>query len=173
MEEKVLKMIEEQVEEGENRIEVQGVYLIKITPLIKQKIESAPRVKALSFQNCRLSSLENFPQIPGLKELDLSDNYLKDENIQELSQFKNLKYMYLSGNKIRNINSLSFLKELENLKEIDVSGCPFAEKDGYNFKLFGMCKNLLLVDGMNIDGAEISQSRSDDTEDNEFSNEGE
>ena len=96
---------------------------------------------------------------------------MKDESLIDISQFKSLKYIFLSGNKIRNVNSLSFLKDFELLKEIDVSGCPFAEQDGYNFKLFGMCKNLVLVDGMNIDGAEVSQSRSDDTEFNDASGE--
>lgn len=34
-----------------------------------------------------------------------------------------------------------------------------------------MGKNLLIVDGMNIDGVEVSLTRSDDTEENEDSEE--
>ena len=58
-----------------------------------------------------------------------------------------IKYLYLSGNKIKSVESLGILKNYEKLKEIDVSGCPFTEKDGYQFKLFGICKSLMIVDG--------------------------
>lgn len=51
-----------------------------------------------------------------MKELDLSDNYLRDESIEVLKDFNDIKYLFLGGNKIRKMESMSFLKNFDNLK---------------------------------------------------------
>lgn len=163
MEEKVLKQIEQQAAENQDRIEIQGVHLLRIPEKVKERLEQLP-IKSLSFSYCKLNSLTNFPQIQGLRELDLSDNNLKDCDMEMLKPFTQIKYLFLGGNKIQKVESLGFLKDFEKLKEINVEGCPFSEKEGYDIKLFGINKSLAIVDGRNIDGIEVSFSRSDDTE---------
>ena len=62
----------------------------------------------------------------------MEENLLKDESLEILGKLQNLKYLYLSGNKIENIESLSFINELKNLKVLDLVNCPVS-KDETNF----------------------------------------
>lgn len=55
---------------------------------------------------CDLRSLDNFPNIPSLEELFLTDNKIKGEELAKLPALPNLKCLDLSSNPIYNVQDL-------------------------------------------------------------------
>ena len=51
---------------------------------IKSYLEKFDSLEELSMVSCNLNSLNNFPELPNLLKIDLSDNHLKDADLKEL-----------------------------------------------------------------------------------------
>ncbi|MBD3214290.1 MAG: hypothetical protein GF311_16890 [Candidatus Lokiarchaeota archaeon] len=67
-----------------------------------------------------LAKLEGLEYLEELESLDLSNNLIED--IKPLTQLTNLKYLYLSNNKLDNPVNIRILKSMKNLKYIDIKG---------------------------------------------------
>lgn len=176
MEDKVLTTIRKQIKKDPKTLAIDNFYLIKITDAIRSEIEGhASEIRNLSLSGCKLNSLHNFPNLPNLRRLDLNDNNLKDEDLETLQNYSNLKYLSLAGNKIKSFDAIEKLTGNKQLKMIDMFGCPLSKTVGYQAQLFKMFPKLQFVDLKNSSGEEVSYVASDDTlsEEEEEENENE
>ena len=70
-------------------------------------LEKFVNLRTLTLNGCGLTTLEGFPQLPQLRQLELSDNNLSDglESLQDAC-LVNLKSLSLAGNKFSTLESL-------------------------------------------------------------------
>lgn len=58
----------------------------------------------------------------------------------------------MGGNQIKRIDSLKALKQLDDLREIDLLACPLTNDTDYRDKIFAILDKLEIVDNMDKDG---------------------
>ena len=106
-------------------ITLDGIAINHISEEVKLYLENFKNLEELSLVSCNLNTLKNFPELPSLLKIDLSDNHLKDEDLKELLKYKNLTELRMANNSI-----VSFPQILENLplNFIDFSVCPLSKK---------------------------------------------
>ncbi|CAG9313819.1 unnamed protein product [Blepharisma stoltei] len=133
----------------------------------KSILETFPNLEVLSLTGCGLKSLENFPRVPSLCKLELSDNKIKG-GLENLSHLTQLYQLSLAGNQIAKFDDLAPLTNLENLISLDLFGCPVAELPDFNTKVQEMLPNLEVLNRRDKEGNEVeSSSDSDEEEENE------
>ena len=82
----------------------------EFSPKDKVFLERFQSAVILNLCDCKLYSLVNFPCIPKLERLELSENYLTGEDIDVIPRnFPKLKSLNLSSNAIRSMDSLHAL----------------------------------------------------------------
>lgn len=138
----------------------------EISPNDKLLMERCKNLCSLSFNGCGLKSLTNFPNLPNLIKLELSDNHIKS-GFEPLSNLNELMQISLAGNQISTIEDLRPIANLPNLLSLDLYGCPVTEIDGYRDRVFEMITSLQILDGYDADGEEVDINSEDDEEDEE------
>ena len=123
-------------------------------------------IESLSFIMCGLKSLENFPVLSSLIKLDLGDNKLKS-GFRILASLTSLTHLSLAGNQIADIKELACLTGLDSLVTLDLFGNPLTETSGYREEVFGMFRNLQVLDGCDKDGEEVSVNSEEESESEE------
>ena len=89
---------------------------ISNTPVSSHELESIcslPSLKELTLYGCGLSTVEGIENAKNLTYLDLSENTLRD--ITPISNLSGLKELYLQGNALEDLTALSGLMELSVL----------------------------------------------------------
>jgi hypothetical protein len=138
-----------------------------ISPQEKSLIETyAASLNLLSFAGSGLTSLSNFPALGALMKLDLSQNKISG-GLDNLSGCVELIQLDLIDNQISSIDSLRPLSNLHNLLSLELHGNPVTEVEGYREKIFELCNALEVLDGLNVEGQEVSLS--EEGSDDEFS----
>ncbi|XP_067939368.1 acidic leucine-rich nuclear phosphoprotein 32 family member A-like isoform X2 [Watersipora subatra] len=145
--------------------------------------EQFTNLESLSLINVGLTTLKGFPKLANLRKLELSDNRLST-GLGALKSCTNLTNLNLSGNKIKDIDTLEPLKDLENLRVLDLFNCDVTSLETYRESVFDLLKNLLFLDGFDRDDREApdeedeeglegdgSDEDDDDDELNEFDDE--
>jgi Leucine-rich repeat (LRR) protein len=82
------------------------------------QLRSFPKLKELNLASNTLYSTGSLPNIPSLRKLYINNNYLND--FSGINRLKGLEYLNLSYNS--GSLDLKLLKDLKNLKELDLSG---------------------------------------------------
>jgi len=169
MEDKIIGHIKKKIEKDDSVLIIENMHMVKMTEKIRDLIEeNQDSLSSLSLAYCRLFSLTNFPKLPKLRSLNLNDNKLKDSDLSQLAELKNLKYLSLAGNQLQNLESFELLKSNSKMKMIDLVGNPCAKNPEYRKTLFKLFPNLELVDYQDEEGREVdSFHQSDDTESEE------
>mmetsp|Transcript_26672 Transcript_26672/g.48024 ORF Transcript_26672/g.48024 Transcript_26672/m.48024 type:complete len:185 (+) Transcript_26672:2-556(+) len=121
----------------------------------------------LSMSGCGLTSLANFPNLGALLKLDLSKNSITG-GLDNLSNCVELMQLSLTENQIKTIDSLQPLANLPNLLSLELEDNPVAEVEGYREKVFELCSSLEVLDGLNVEGQEVSMSEEEGS-DEDFS----
>lgn len=103
-------------------------------------------LEILSLNNVGLTTLKAFPALPKLRKLELSDNRISN-GLNFLSGCKKLTHLNLSGNKIKDLETLKPLKEFENLKNLDLFNNEVTAMDDYRSKVFALHPSLKYLDG--------------------------
>ena len=79
----------------------------KFTTEIKKAIEACINIESFSVAECDLTSLDNFPVLKKLKELDVSSNSLPDEALKVIAgNCKKLVRVSFGDNKIAKLDSI-------------------------------------------------------------------
>lgn len=121
---------------------------------------------ALSLINVGLTSLKGFPKLPNLRKLELSDNRISG-GLNLLSGSPNLTHLNLSGNKIKDIETIDPLKEFVNLKYLDLFNCEVTSIDNYRERVFNLIPNLKYLDGYDRQDVEEDDEEPDSDVDDE------
>lgn len=120
-------------------------------------------LESLSMINVGLQSLSTFPKLGNLKKLDLSDNRITG-CLQSLTGCAKLTHLSLSGNKIKDIDALKPLKDLTNLKSLDLFNCEVTNLEEYREKVFDMLPQISYLDGFDQNDKECEDDE-DEVED--------
>ncbi|XP_067130616.1 acidic leucine-rich nuclear phosphoprotein 32 family member A-like isoform X2 [Centruroides vittatus] len=123
-------------------------------------------LETLSLINVGLTSLKGFPKLPNLKKLELSDNRISG-GLNLLQGSPKLTHLNLSGNKIKDLDTLEPLKEFKNLKNLDLFNCEVTNIDKYREKVFNLISNLVFLDGYDREEKEAEDSDAEDEDDEE------
>lgn len=128
-------------------------------------LEKFQNLQHLSIANTGVSSLEQFPRLPNLEKLILSDNRIAGglEFLVEAG-LDSLRDLDLSNNRIQYIEDLAPLAQLK-LVSLDLYECPVTRVKDYRSRVFGLIKSLKYLDKMDAD--ENERPESDDEEDEE------
>ncbi|XP_046419898.1 acidic leucine-rich nuclear phosphoprotein 32 family member A isoform X2 [Neodiprion virginianus] len=120
-------------------------------------------LNSLSLINVGLTSLKGFPKLPNLKKLELSDNRISG-GLSLLSTSPKLTHLNLSGNKIKDLDTLQPLKEFKNLKSLDLFNNEATCMDNYREKVFSLIPSLQYLDGFDVNDREVDDSEGEDDE---------
>jgi len=123
-------------------------------------------LESLSLINVGLTTLKGFPNLPRLRKLELSDNRISG-GLGNLSGCPNLSYLNLSGNKIKDIDTLQPLQSFAELKNIDLFNCEVTNVDSYRDKVFEYLSQLMYLDGFDKNNMEADEDEEEDVEDGE------
>jgi len=135
-------------------------------------------LESLSLINVGLTTLKGFPALPNLRKLELSDNRISSA-LNLLQGCAKLTHLNLSGNKIKDIETLEPLKSLAELRSIDLFNCEVTNVNDYREKVFEQLKTLTYLDGYDRNNMEAEEDddedgdgEDDDDEDGEGEDEG-
>lgn len=103
-------------------------------------------LESLSLINVGLTSLKGFPKLPNLRKLELSDNRLSN-GLNLLSTSPKLTHLNLSGNKIKDLDTLEPLKDFKYLKSLDLFNNEATTIENYREKIFKLIPSLKYLDG--------------------------
>lgn len=108
--------------------------------------ESFSQLRHLSIANVGLSSLADFPCLPHLEQLILSDNRIAG-GLEHLVKagLKSLRDLDLSNNKIQSLEDLAPLSQLR-LVSLDLYECQVTRLPDYRARVFEMMKSLQYLD---------------------------
>jgi len=123
-------------------------------------------LETLSLINVGLTTLKGFPNLPALKRLELSDNRLAG-GLEHLSGCPNITHLNLSGNKIKEVETLEPLSSLKKLKSLDLFNCEVTQADDYRTKSFKTIPQLKYLDGFDRDDKEADDSDEEALEDDD------
>uniref|UniRef100_A0A8C6EPL8 Acidic leucine-rich nuclear phosphoprotein 32 family member n=1 Tax=Marmota marmota marmota TaxID=9994 RepID=A0A8C6EPL8_MARMA len=112
----------------------------------------------LSTINVGLTSVANLPKLNKLKKLELSDNRISGGLEVLAERCPNLTHLNLSGNKIKDLSTIEPLKNLENLKSLDLFNCEVTNLNDYRENVFKLLPQLTYLDGYDQDDKEASDS---------------
>ncbi|KAF6206287.1 hypothetical protein GE061_017517 [Apolygus lucorum] len=114
-------------------------------------------LKTLSLINVGLTSLKGFPKLPNLQKLELSDNRISN-GLNLLATSPKLTNLNLSGNKIKDLETLEPLKDFEHLKSLDLFNNEVTNMENYREKLFKLLPSLKYLDGFDVREQEANES---------------
>ncbi|XP_067013167.1 acidic leucine-rich nuclear phosphoprotein 32 family member A [Anabrus simplex] len=120
-------------------------------------------LNVLSLINVGLTSLKGFPKLPNLRKLELSDNRISG-GLNLLHTSPKLTHLNLSGNKIKDLDTLEPLKEFKNLKNLDLFNNEATCVDNYREKVFSLIPSLKYLDGFDKEDREAEDSEAEEDE---------
>ncbi|XP_069597722.1 acidic leucine-rich nuclear phosphoprotein 32 family member B-like [Ranitomeya imitator] len=126
----------------------------KITGLTAEFVN----LEFLSMININLLSVANLPKLEKLRKLELSDNRISGGLEVLAEKTPNLTHLNLSGNKIKDINTLEPLKKLNNLMSLDLFNCEVTMLNNYRESVFALLPKLTFLDGFDADDQEAPDS---------------
>ncbi|CAH0702866.1 unnamed protein product [Spodoptera exigua] len=126
----------------------------------------------LSLNNVGLTSLKGFPKLPKLRKLELSDNRISN-GLNFLNGCKKLTHLNLSGNKIKDLDTLKPLEEFEYLKNLDLFNNEVTSIEEYRSKVFALHPSLKYLDGFDKQDREVEDSDAEEEDEMNGNNDSE
>ncbi|KAH8253541.1 hypothetical protein KR032_005921 [Drosophila birchii] len=120
-------------------------------------------LESLSLINVGLTTLKGFPKLPNLKKLELSDNRISS-GLNYLTTSPKLQYLNLSGNKIKDLDTLKPLEEFKNLAVLDLFNNDATQVENYREKIFKMLPSLNFLDGFDCNDEEAQSDGDEEDE---------
>lgn len=126
----------------------------------------------LSLNNVGLTTLKGFPTLPKLRKLELSDNRISN-GLNFLNGCKKLTHLNLSGNKIKDLETLKPLEDFENLKNLDLFNNEVTSIEDYRSKVFALHPSLKYLDGFDKEDREAEDSDAEEEDEMNGNNDSE
>ncbi|RNA05645.1 acidic leucine-rich nuclear phospho 32 family member A [Brachionus plicatilis] len=123
-------------------------------------------LQVLSLINVGLTTLKGFPKLVNLKKLELSDNRISN-GLDNLMNCQSLTHLNLSGNKLKDIESLAALAKLSSLTNLDLFNCEVTKDVSYREKLFKLIPSLKYLDGFDKNDQEEEEFDGENETDDE------
>ena len=166
MSKEAIEIIKKEAQNGDvEELYLDDVNIGTISAELKKELEKLPKLMCLSMNNCGLTSLTNFPSSTQLIRLELMENKFDGKELSHVGNVKSLQSLSLGSNSINSIKDLEPLKGLEHLIQLDLSDTELAKGSDYRVSVFGLLKNLQVLDNLDVDGNEYEYSGDDDEED--------
>ncbi|KAL1140092.1 hypothetical protein AAG570_000024, partial [Ranatra chinensis] len=127
------------------------------TTTIEGLTDEFTNLKSLSLNSVGLTSLKGFPKLPNLQKLELSDNRISN-GLNLLHTSPKLTNLNLSGNKIKDLETLEPLREFEHLKSLDLFNNEVTSIENYRDKTFKLIPSLKYLDGFDVKEQEADDS---------------
>jgi len=126
-----------------------------------------PALEILSLNNIGLVSLDAFPSLPRLRELELGDNKIVDaKGLAVVAKMApNVEVLKMGGNGVGELEVFEALGGMRKLASVDMFGNPVTEKGEYRKIAFEKVRSLKVLDGMDAKGNEVEQDDDDDDDD--------
>ncbi|XP_078578653.1 acidic leucine-rich nuclear phosphoprotein 32 family member A-like isoform X8 [Branchiostoma floridae x Branchiostoma japonicum] len=134
--------------------------------MIEGLTDEFTNLEALSLINVGLTSLKGFPKLPSLKKLELSDNRIQG-GLNLLSGSGKLTHLNLSGNKIKDLETLEPLKDFQTLKNLDLFNCEVTQIENYRENVFNLIPSLKYLDGYDRADKEADDSSVEDEDEDD------
>uniref|UniRef100_K7F9F8 Acidic leucine-rich nuclear phosphoprotein 32 family member n=1 Tax=Pelodiscus sinensis TaxID=13735 RepID=K7F9F8_PELSI len=113
----------------------------------------------LSMINVNLLSVSNLPKLNKLRKVKECVVPSPPRGLEVLAErTPNLTHLNLSGNKIKDINTLEPLKKLPNLHSLDLFNCEVTMLINYRESMFALLPQLTYLDGFDADDQEAPDS---------------
>ncbi len=109
------EVIERKKKNKDGNLILDGIKIKKISLKLKEKIEELQNIDCLSFNNCGLQSLENFPDYQRLTRIELMGNNFQTGDLKILLKFPELECLSLGENDINFFQDIALLIQLENI----------------------------------------------------------
>ncbi|CAD8171384.1 unnamed protein product [Paramecium octaurelia] len=170
--EQLKKQIQEQVEEQDivEDLNIDGVKITKFTEEMAALFTQHQQLVSLSFEKCGLTTLDGFPKLKQLQNLEFENNSLTGTAIKFIADnFKELINLNLSQNNIKSVDDLKPLASLTKLDSLELKDNPLTKEAGYHKKVFQLLPSLKSLDNKNEKGEEVLDDEGDeDLDDDEF-----
>ncbi|XP_059105423.1 acidic leucine-rich nuclear phosphoprotein 32 family member B-like [Peromyscus eremicus] len=112
----------------------------------------------LSLISIGLFSVSNFPKLPKLKKLELSDNRIFGGLDRLVEELPSLTHLNLSGNKLKDISTWNLRKSWIFLKSLDLFGSEVTNLNDYRESVFKLLPQLSYLDGYDQEDQEAPDS---------------
>nr|XP_057908716.1 acidic leucine-rich nuclear phosphoprotein 32 family member E-like [Doryrhamphus excisus] len=122
-------------------------------------------LEVLKMINVGLTSLSKLPSLPKLHKLDVGDNAISGGLESLAEKCPNLTDINLSGNKIKELGAIEAMKNLKNLKTLDLFGCEVTKLDHYRDDVFRLLPHITYLDRFDRHNNEASDSDYDQHDD--------
>ena len=130
----------------------------------KKVLEHYNNLVHLSMNDLGLEQLYNFPKLPLLETLELSNNKLKCEDLNLIvSLYPKLYKIKLSHNKIEKKEVLTPLNST-TVEKIEIKDNPFVKGENYREEIFDILPNIVIVDDQTKSGQEVDTTHYDEEE---------
>ncbi|XP_006823281.1 uncharacterized protein LOC100372942 isoform X2 [Saccoglossus kowalevskii] len=153
-------------EDTKNEINELNLDNCRSTGIIEGLTDEFVILGSLSMINVGLTSLKGFPKLPNLRKLELSDNRISS-GLHPLLGSPKLTHLNLSGNKIKDLDTLEPLQKFSNLKSLDLFNCEVTNAENYREQVFNLIPNLKFLDGYDRNDKEADDSDSGEEDDEE------
>lgn len=125
---------------------------------VPRKFSGRYKTASLLLNGNRLTSLENFRTLAvrmlylpsALCWLDVSDNRLNDVSIDELSDFPNLRTLYLHRNRLTTVSTVTCLDRLTELRTLRLQHNPLATTHAYRAMVLKLLPRLTNLDFVRV-----------------------
>lgn len=137
-------------------LDLTEIQIGKLTVPMKHLIQSCMNIQVLSMAECDLTSLENFPKLDKLVELDVSSNSLTDSDMKTIAtQCPHIISLSIGDNNIKCVNSIEHLKPLKELEVLNCDDNPVANEPTYAKAAFKTFPKLRYLDSKDKEGKEV------------------
>ena len=127
-------------------LSLDGHFIGVITPEIKNYLEKFINTEELSMSFCKLYSLDNLPELPNLKKIELNDNFLDEKEFIKLKKYPLLSEIFFANNKVKEIESMKEMSFMRDLHLIDFTENPICKNKDYRKNIFDIFPRLIFLD---------------------------
>lgn len=137
------------------------------SPHVDGLTDEFAKLEKLSMNNVGLTTLKGFPKLAKLAKLELSDNRFAD-GLENLVGCGNIRYLNLSGTKIKELAQIKPLAQLAHLNTLDLYNCEVTTKEpDYRAQVFKTLPQLKFLDGFDVNDEENDADSDDDDDDDD------